>query len=57
MRRVKTVKMRTRHARRERPAMAVGNAFLSPLTIGRVIYKFTQPVRRMYRVERKFLRK
>ena len=44
MRRVKTVKMRTRHARRECPAMAVGNAFLSPLTIGRVIYKFTQPV-------------
>ena len=48
MRGVKTVQMRTCHACRERPAMAVGNAFLSlsPLAIGWVFYKFTQPVRR-----------
>ena len=57
MRRVNMVQMRTRHARRERLAMAIGNAFLSPLTTGQVIYKLTQPVRWMYRVERKFLRK
>ena len=33
----------TRHARRERPALVVGNASLSPPLIGWVCYKFTQP--------------
>ena len=36
----------THHARWKRPAMAIGKYLtLSPLLIGWVIYKFTQPVR------------
>ena len=30
---------------------SLGNLFLSPSLIGRVIYKFTRPARRMYRCE------